>query len=314
VATLGSSRPTPAIAQADRQWGVVTRSSIHSRLARLAGILLVLLLALPSTAWAGTRPKPIFTPPKHYYLSLGDSLGFGVQLNKLSALLDAGTHTPDAFNTGYTDDFARRMRRIRPDQQVENLSCPAETTDTMLDGGCGFTTGLGLALHVDYTGSQLDAAVAFLRAHRGQVSPITLSIGVADLLDADDCNLDPACIARHHVLAHIRQNLDQILTALQQAAPDAEFILLQQYDAYADTQPSSVEVWRQLNAVIGRVAAEHRARVADAFAAFNGTGRICELTFFCDEGDTHPTDAGYALLARLFFKASGYDHLLHDHH
>ena len=290
------------------------RSSLHSRLARLAGILLVLVLAVPSTAWAGTHPKPIFTPPRHYYLSLGDSLGFGLQLNKLFALLDAGTYTPDAFNTGYTDDFARRLHRIRPDQQVENLSCPAETTDTMIDGGCGFTTGFGLALHVDYAGSQLDAAVAFLRAHRGQVSPITLSIGVGDLLDADDCNLDPACIADNHVLQHIGKNLDRILTALQQVAPDAEIIVLQQYDAFADTQPSSVEVWRQLNAVIGRVAAEHRARVADAFAAFNGTGRICQLTFFCDEDDLHPTDAGYAVLARLFFQASGYDRLLHDHH
>jgi lysophospholipase L1-like esterase len=37
----------------------------------------------------------------------------------------------------------------------------------------------------------------------------------------------------------------------------------------------------------------------DAFAAFNGTGRICQLTFFCDEDDLHPTDAGYAVLARL---------------
>jgi lysophospholipase L1-like esterase len=292
---------------------VVIRSSIHSRLARLAGILLVLVLALPSTAWAGGHRKPIFTPPKHYYLSLGDSLGFGLQLNKLSALLDAGTYTPDAFNTGYTDDFARRMRRIRPRQQVENLSCPAETTDTMIEGGCFFSTELGLALHVDYSGSQLDAAVAFLRAHRGQVSPITLSLGVRDLLVADDCNLDPACIASHHVLQHIGRNLDYILTALQQAAPNAEIILLQQYDAYADTQPSSVEVWRQLNRLIGRIAAEHRARVADAFAAFNGTDRICELTFFCDEGDSHPTDAGYRLLARLFFRAAGYDRLLHGH-
>jgi lysophospholipase L1-like esterase len=206
------------------------------------------------------------------------------------------------------------MRRIRPHQQVENLSCPAETTDTMIDGGCGFTTGFGLALHVDYAGSQLDAAVAFLGAHRGQVTPITLSIGVADLLNADDRNLDPACLARHHVLAHIHRNLDRILTALQQAAPDVEIIVLQQYDAFADTQPSSVEVWRQLNGVIGRVAAGHRARVADAFAAFNGTGRICQLTFFCAEGDLHPTDAGYAVLARLFFQASGYDRLLHDHH
>ena len=35
--------------------GGVMRSSIHSRLARLADILLVVLLGAPSTAWAGTH-------------------------------------------------------------------------------------------------------------------------------------------------------------------------------------------------------------------------------------------------------------------
>jgi lysophospholipase L1-like esterase len=289
------------------------RFATKSRLARLAGILVILLVAVSTPAWAVAGPKPIFDPPKHYYLSLGDSLGFGLQRSKLITLLDSESYTPAAFNTGYTDDFARSMRRIRPNQQVVNLSCPGENTDTMISGGCFFTSVLGLSLHVDYAGSQLNAAVAFLRAHRGQVSPITLSIGAGDLQAADDCDLDPACIARNHVLPHIRQNLDRILTALRRAAPEAELILLQPYDAFADDQPSSVEVWQQLNAVIGLLAAEHRARVADAFAAFNGTGRICQLTFFCAEGDTHPTDAGYALLAYLFLKASDYGRLLHHH-
>ena len=111
----------------------------------------------------------------------------------------------------------------------------------------------------------------------------------------------------------IRQNLDRILAALRRAAPEAELILLQPYDAFADVQPSSVGVWRQLNTVIGLLAAGHRARVADAFAAFNGTGRICQLTFFCTEGDTHPTDAGYALLAHLLFDASDYGRLRHKY-
>ena len=92
-----------------------------------------LLVASPATA-SDSGGK--FNPPKSYYLSVGDSLGFGLQLDKLFALLDAGTYTPDAFNTGYTDDFAAQMRQIRPDQQVENLSCGGETTDTMINGGC----------------------------------------------------------------------------------------------------------------------------------------------------------------------------------
>ena len=76
---------------------------------------------------------------------------------------------------------------------------------------------------------------------------------MGDLLDADDCNLDPACIADNHVLQHIGKNLDHILTSLQQVAPDAEIIVLQQYDAFPDTQPSSVEVWRRLEVVSQRL-------------------------------------------------------------
>ena len=95
-----------------------------------------------------------FSPPKAFYLSLGDSLGFGLQLDKLNALIASGTYRPDAFNAGYTDDFAARMRQIRPDQQVENLSCGGETTDTMINGGCFFKSHYGLPIHVDYTGAQ----------------------------------------------------------------------------------------------------------------------------------------------------------------
>jgi hypothetical protein len=44
----------------------------------------------------------------------------------------------------------------------------------MINGGCFFTSsdGFGLPIHVNYSGPQLDAAVAFLRSHRGKVSPI----------------------------------------------------------------------------------------------------------------------------------------------
>jgi hypothetical protein len=45
---------------------------------------------------------------------------------------------------------------------------------------CCFFQQIGLALHDEFTGSQLDAATAFLHAHPGQVSPITLSIGAGD--------------------------------------------------------------------------------------------------------------------------------------
>ena len=280
----------------------------------LQGLILVGLavaaLLVASTATASDSGK--FNPPKAYYLSLGASTGFGLQLDKLFALLDSGTYTPDAFNTGYTDDFAAQMRQIRPDQQVENLSCPGETTDTMINGGCFFTSsdGFGLPIHVNYSGAQLDAAVAFLRSHRGKVSPITIDIGANDAADviSDQCNFDPSCIAQSGLKQHLSDNLDHILGALRGAAPDAEIIVVGVYNVFKITNPSSDDLWNQNYVqVASDAAARNKARFANAFDAIHTTDQICEFTFLCTSGDAHPTDAGYQVIANLIWSVSGYD-------
>jgi hypothetical protein len=50
-------------------------------------IACIAALVQPSIAAFATAP-PKFGPPKRYYLSLGDSWGFGLQLEKLIAELD----------------------------------------------------------------------------------------------------------------------------------------------------------------------------------------------------------------------------------
>jgi hypothetical protein len=86
---------------------------------------------------------------------------------------------PDAFNTGYADLFAARLRQLRPRIAAINYACPGEST-TSFRLPCIWKAS-GHALHNDYTGSQLDAALAFLAAHRGKVSPITLSLNGNDI-------------------------------------------------------------------------------------------------------------------------------------
>lgn len=278
----------------------------------LLALAIAAALLVASTAHASDRGGK-FNPPKGYYLSLGDSAGFGLQLGKLFALLAAGTYTPDAFNTGYTDDFAAQMRQIRPDQQVENLSCGGETTDTMINGGCFFKLHFGLPIHVDYGGAQLDAAVDFLRSHRGDVSPITVSIGGNDAAGviSDQCNFDPSCIAQSGLTHHLSVNLDHILGALRAAAPDAEIIVVGIYNVFKITAPSSDDLWNQYYVqVASDAAARNNARFANGFDAIHTTDQICQLTFLCASGDAHPTDAGYQVLANLIWSASGYDRLL----
>jgi lysophospholipase L1-like esterase len=278
-------------------------------LALLAAMVAALLAGTPAAA-AASAPLG----PRHYYLSLGDSFGFGLQGTRFEEMYDAGTYTPDAFNTGYTDDLAAMIRaRLRPDLQVVNYSCPASGTGEMLRADGCFFQQIGLALHDEFSGAQLDAATAFLRAHPGQVSPITISIGTADMLSAiEDCHAAPVCVARSGVFRTLRQNLTVILGRLRAAAPTADIVLLLSHNVTVVDFPGDNPLWAAFVLELRTIAAPKNVRVADAFAAITLSGRTCELTFAClagDLADAHPNDAGYAVMARLFYRAAGYSQL-----
>ena len=223
------------------------------------------------------------------------------------AMLENGTYTPTAFNTGYTDVFAALMRQLRPNQRVVNYSCPATSTATMINGSCFFTDE-GLALHDEFTGPQLDAAVTFLRGHPEQVDPITISVGAADLLDVFyGCEGDTACILHSGLAAQLGRNLATILGQLRAAAPHARILLLLPHNSAIFNLPHSNLLWGTFIVEMRAVAATRNVRVVDAFAAITLAGRECQLTFLCDaDPDGHPNDAGYALLGHLFYAAAGY--------
>jgi lysophospholipase L1-like esterase len=277
-----------------------------------------LLAAMVAASLAGTPTAAAAAPtplgPRHTYLSLGDSSGFGLQVTRWLAMLDAGTYTPDAFNTGYTDDLAAMIRaRLRPDLQVVNYSCPLTSTGSMLRADGCFFQQIGLALHDEFSGSQLDAATAFLRAHPGQVSPITISIGGNDMDFAiEDCNAAPVCVAHSGVFRTLRENLTVILGRLRAAAPTADILLLLPHNPTVVDFPGDNPLWAAFVLELRTIAAAHDVRVADAFTAITLAGRTCELTFAClpgDLADPHPNDAGYAVMARLFYRAAGYSQL-----
>ena len=275
------------------------------------GVWLLALTALASPALSAGR-APNRVPPNAYYLSLGDSMAFGLQFDRFFEMLDAGTYTPDAFNTGYTDVLASRMQALHPGQQTVNLSCPGESAVTMIEGGCFFTQpppdGAGLSLHTNYTGPQLEAAVAFLEAHPGQVGPITIAIGGVDTIDtiADSCGFDPACVARSGLREGLGGALDRILGDLRAAAPDAELIVVSLYNPFSVDVPGSNGLWRAYNSDVQRSAARrHDARFVDVFKVAHGR-RMCQLTFLCESGDLHPTDDGYRAIADQIFDAAGY--------
>jgi lysophospholipase L1-like esterase len=263
---------------------------------------------LAATRPASADPAPRFNPPKSYYLALGDSYAYGFQNSKFLAGLP-----PAGFDTGYVDLFAARLRAIRPGIAVVNYGCPGESTTSFIAGPCPFQA-LGLQLHDTFEASQLDAATAFLGAHPGQVSPITLQLFGNDMGELiRSCAGDFACIEREApaAIARFGQRLAVIVERLRAAAPEAEIIVIGGWNTRIDFLAESDPLVQAANATMGTVAVAAGARFADMIPVFNPLGgsrlaTICTLTLLCSDGDVHPSDAGYQAMAGAVFDASGY--------
>jgi lysophospholipase L1-like esterase len=289
-------------------------ASTRSR-ARLACLLAVIAAALVAVPVAQADPGPKHNPPKSVYLALGDSLAFGYQQAKFNA--NFPTENPAVYNTGYVDDFSQALKSIDPGIQTVNLGCPGETTDSLLGlAPCPYHPPF--ALHSNYSGSQIDAALAVLDANHGQVSPVTIDIGANDVLalvrsctTANVINL--ACVASGSpvTLAHIQANLSTILGKLRDAAPYTEIVVLGLYNPLIVTAPGSDALTAQLNSALAQTAAQFRAHFADPLPVFNPAVNeiptICSLTLICTPlHDIHASDLGYQKLADLVLAASGY--------
>ncbi|MFC5910660.1 SGNH/GDSL hydrolase family protein [Streptacidiphilus monticola] len=247
-----------------------------------------------------------------YYVSLGDSLAAGYQ--------------PDVrkdTDVSYTDQLYARLKQSDPDLVHIKLGCSGETTGTLIDGGiCSYPGAT----------SQLDAAVQFLREHRGHVRYVTLDIGANDV---DHClatgSIDLACTQQG--LATIAQNLPQITRSLRRAGGGSPaYAGMNYYDPFLavwltgpagqQTATQSTLLGAELNGVEALGLAAGGFRVADAASAFStfdftdqatlpGVGqvplnvaRICQWTWMCTPyHDIHATPQGHAVLADAFANA-----------
>lgn len=284
--------------------------------ARSAKVIAAFSIAISVASLGVGAQAAMFNPPKHYYLALGDSAAFGAQLGKFFQELASGTYDPASFNTGYVDDFGGQMRSIDPGLETVNLSCPGESTSSFM-ATCPFKA-FGLPLHTNYSGSQESAALAFLRSHPAQVTPITIDIGLNDA--AFPCAgptflIDIGCLhaTMPAALVSVAKNLPTILADLQEASPSSEIILMTYYNPFYLQDTSTDALIESLNNELLSVAAKRHVRVADAFAPFNRSGdevtTLCGLTLMCPALDIHPSDAGYAVIAQQFWSVSGFARL-----
>jgi len=249
--------------------------------------------------------------PKQYYLALGDSITYGYQAYKHEAGLP-----PSAFNTGYVDVFAEHLREIQPAITIVNYGCPGESTRSFLKGPCLWTE-FGQQLHDNFTGRQLDAALSFLRAHPGEVSPITLTLWGNNVREfSAACQGDAACIQNGAVkfIDDLSKDLAKILRALRKEAPDADIIVTGTWDSFIDALEFADPLFQLMNASMAAAAAPERVRFADPFPLFNPQGdvqrevqNLCSLLLLCTpQPDSHPSDLGYRVLGDLVWNVSGY--------
>ncbi len=283
----------------------------------LAGLLAAAVTGCTaSTARLSGAERP--AGPASYYLALGDSLAQGVQPDA------AGASVPTQH--GYANQLYAILRRSQPGLRLVKLGCTGETTGSMIHGGSCRYPG----------GSQLAAAVGLLRAHRGHVSLITLDIGANDPYS---CVVQPSlakvarCVASF--LPEAGQNLNTILSRLQQASPGTKIVAMNYYlptlaewrhgwvgELFARASELAADGY---NSVLGRIYRARHVPVANVFGAFHSAdfgsdvtvagfgslprnvAAICQWTWECAAAprgpNEHANQAGYQVITQAFLLA-----------
>ena len=279
-------------------------------------------LAMAVTACTAPSPSAPGKPaPPAYYLALGDSLSRGVQPDA------AGTDVESS--QGYPNVVYARLSRGDPALRLVQLGCPGETTQTMIRGGICRYPG----------GSQLAAAAAFLRAHRGHVRLVTLDIGANDLeVCGSRLELALAASCAGQVQGTVAR-VSAILGSLRAAAGPGVRIVGANYYLPELAQWRTGTLGRAVALASERVAAALNRQleqaylragvgVADVFGAFStadfgdpvtvaGIGllprnvaRICQWTWECAPPprgpNQHANPAGYQVIADAILSAAGH--------
>ena len=274
----------------------------------------------PGTPSPTPTPTPtaaaIAVPPLQLgssYVALGDSYAAGYLTEDMP--IDTPCRAPDA--PGFVCVFWRYLKEINPQQQLNNLAEPGADSCEL--------AGAGHRCYDDVRrANPVDAAVQFLQAHPGQVSPITLTIGGNDLLALLSQALkDPSgtIALLPGIYKRYRANLDTILSKLRTAAPGAAIIVTTQPNPFgglgspplpAGLPDLAVTALRPLNNLMKDEAPKYGAIIADSAAAFDaypgGGSALSWVPIYLPKGriEIHPTPQGYKVYGEALIKASGY--------
>jgi lysophospholipase L1-like esterase len=253
-------------------------------------------------------------------VSIGDSYAAGFQAT--------GRGTGHTTANGFAYQAVGLARAKGYHLRLVNYGCAGATTTSVLRSPGCVTHYLGPGAPT-YRRPQADAAVAFVKAHRGKVALITVSLGGNDVTHCISATDIVGCVTA--TLALVRRNLALLLARLRAAAGPGTTIVGTTYpDIFlgkalsgspADERIARLSVlgFRDLiNPGLKSVYEAVHGRFADVTAATGAYtplarttvlapyGRVpravadvCRLTYFCQYEDIHPRTPGYAIIARL---------------
>jgi lysophospholipase L1-like esterase len=271
------------------------------------------LAVLPAAAQAKPKPKLL--------VSLGDSYASGFQ----------ATGTGQGHNTrhGFAYQLPKAAKKRGWNLKLVNFGCGGATTTSIIEKkGCPKRAlGPGGKRYPKLT--QAAAAAKFLKAHRGEVGLITVSIGGNDVTMCARAADPVACV--NGTLESIDTNLGALLKRLRKAAgPKVRIVGITYPDVILggwvrgaqDLAKLSVVAFQQLiNPALKKQYEAVGGKFVDVTAATGAYGsldetttlapygvipvpvaKVCELTYFCSFGDIHANTKGYGLIADLVAK------------
>ena len=262
--------------------------------ATLLGFLTAAVLGLSALPNIGhATPATGASTPGTFYLALGDSLAAGYQ--------------PDptvSWAHGWVFQFGAMLNKIAP-VQVTDLAIPGECSDTLVQGGLN----PDCPTKQTDSPSQLAEAVSFIKAHPGQVNPITVEVGGNDLnghknelLGGTPAQQQAQLHTLFPVLVH---NWTLTFEGLREACRTCTIIAVDQYSPFprGSLKTSVAPIFTTYNGLLAKTAAPFKVRVADVYTPF--VGKEMAYTWIA-RGDIHANTTGYAVMAGVVANAAGF--------
>jgi lysophospholipase L1-like esterase len=246
------------------------------------------------------------------YLALGDSVSFGFREGNT---LPPPNYADAASFIGYPEDVAAALGL-----NVANAACPGETSESLIapnvpsngcenspEGGPGYRATS--PLHVNYSGTQLQFAVRYLRTHP-DTRLVTLMIGANDVFLCETNTKDACASELPTVVLQISTNVADILRTVRHDAHYRGQIILVNYYTLNYADPNQVAGANLLNAAMDAGGQRFHVQIADGFGALQAAaaqsgGDSCTAGLLTQEVTKgvptgcgiHPSLAGQGLLA-----------------